>query len=87
MPEYTSDIVGLYVEALGATGTWGACTGYKLDEFYVFEKIEANRLIVLDHNWDGAKGSMIQERAVLASITSTCLLAGLRMAMNRLSRQ
>jgi hypothetical protein len=33
-------------------GSWGSCTGFNLDEIYLYEDISVDRLIVLDHGMD-----------------------------------
>jgi len=50
--DFTSDNLQIYIEALTATGTWGSCTGFTIDEFYVYRDIAADRLIALNHGWN-----------------------------------
>ena len=50
--DFTSDNLQIYIEALTASGSWGGCTGFTIDEFYVYRDIAADRLIALDHEWN-----------------------------------
>jgi hypothetical protein len=49
--DYSSDTLELLIYARGLSGSWGSCTGIRIDEVYVYEDIPVNRLVVLDHNW------------------------------------
>jgi hypothetical protein len=53
--DFTSDMLMLIIDALGSTGSWGSCTGFNLDEFYIYEDIPVDRLIALDHSFNNGE--------------------------------
>jgi hypothetical protein len=52
VPDQTTDRVRIWLTGRGSSGTWGGCTGFDVDELYIWEKISVDRLMVFDHNWD-----------------------------------
>jgi len=48
-PTFTSDTLELYLNGLNVSGSWGGCTGFDLDEIYLYEDIAADRLIIDNH--------------------------------------
>jgi len=55
VPDYSSDMLELFINALGSSGSWGTCTGFRIDEIYVYEDIAADRLVVFGHNWNNGE--------------------------------
>lgn len=51
-PDFTSKEISFRIYGRGESGTWGSCTGFQVDEIYIWEKVTAQRLIVIGHNWD-----------------------------------
>lgn len=54
--DFSSDMLEIFINALGASGSWGSCTGLRIDEIYIYENIAADRLIVEHgHNWNNGE--------------------------------
>lgn len=53
--DFSSDMLELYINALGSSGSWGSCTGFRLDEVYIYEDIAVDRLIAANHNWNNGE--------------------------------
>jgi hypothetical protein len=45
----------LFIDALGSSGSWGSCTGFNLDEIYLYEDIAVDHLITAAHNWNNGE--------------------------------
>jgi len=54
-PDFSSDMLELFINALGSSGSWGSCTGFNLDEIYIYEDIAVDRLIAAAHNWNNGE--------------------------------
>ena len=55
IPDFSSDMLELFINALGSSGSWGSCTGLCIDEVYIYEDIAVNRLVAFGHNWNNGE--------------------------------
>ena len=54
-PTFSTDMAELYLNGLNVTGSWGACTGFDVDEIYIYEDIPADRLIIANHEFNNTQ--------------------------------
>jgi hypothetical protein len=59
-PIFSSDTLELYLNGLSATGDWGSCTGFLIDEIYIYENISADRVLISDHEMCNGRISRFQ---------------------------
>jgi len=55
VPDFSSDRLEIHIDALGSSGSWGSCTGIRIDEICVYEDLEIDRMVVAGHNWNNAE--------------------------------
>lgn len=55
VPGFSSDMLELLIDALGSSGSWGSCTGLRIDEIYIYEDVTVDRLIVFGHTWNNGE--------------------------------